>query len=192
MDSEDDVRQKTFSELWKWVSDRSQRGVMTVQEPTELEHIFNLMRECDCGSYLEIGTAEGNSLYVLGQATKNASFIDLGEPHTFEARKMVTDYLAENWRTPAQYIGDSTDPFLLPKNYQYECILIDGGHDFATVLSDSILYAPLATKYVFWHDIQLPEVKAAYKWFKKRWPLGEYSEFISSETMGYGICKVKQ
>lgn len=182
------MMQKPFDELWRWINARG--SVVTVQERHELEHVYNLMKECGCESYLEVGAAEGNSLYVLGHTAKQSSFIDFGEPHTFEARKMVTNYLMEKGKTPIQYIGDSTEPYTMPRDQKFDCILIDGGHDFATVLSDSILYAPLATKYVFWHDIQLPEVKAAVEWFMKRWKLGEYSTFINSDSFGYRICKI--
>lgn len=182
------MAEKTFTELWDWVMKRSERGVMTVQQREELEHVFNLMRDCDCQSYLEIGAAEGNSLYVLGAIVKgDVRYIDFGEAHTEQARREVTKL--NNF---GGYLGDSTTPLMYNhvRDKKFDCILIDGGHDFATVLSDSILYAPLATKYVFWHDIQLPEVKRAVDWFVKRWKLGEYSEFINSDTFGYGVLKV--
>lgn len=180
--------EKSFQELWKFINARG--SVITVQEEHELHHVFDLMRGCDCQSYLEVGAAEGNSLYVLGHASKLASFIDFGEVHTEQPRSQVIDELVNIGRCPQGYLGDSTKPNAITRgNYKFDCILIDGGHDFATVLSDSILYAPLANKYVFWHDIQLPEVRRAYEWFKARWNLGEYSEFIHSDTFGYGICK---
>ncbi len=205
------MTQKTFDELWRWISARG--SVVTVQERSELEHVFGLMRGCDCQSYLEIGTAEGNSLYVLGHAVKplengfkHIGCIDIGEKHTEKFRKEVVEQISGN-KPIREFIGDSTNPKTYIRRDPYwsteikhwctdtsneiDCILIDGGHDFATVLSDSILYAPLATKYVFWHDIQLPEVRKAYEWFKKRYALGEYSEFISSTHFGYGICKIK-
>lgn len=177
-----------FNELWQFVVDRSQRGVMTVQEKSELEHVYNLMKGCDCQSYLEVGTAEGNSLYVLGSIPKYIGFIDLYEDHTLDSRNEVIGKF--DGRRILGYPGDSTNPNTHPRDRKYDCVLIDGGHDFATVLSDSILYAPLATKYIFWHDIQLPEVKAAVEWFVKRWKLGKYSTFINSTEFGFGICEV--
>lgn len=182
------MSEKTFEELWHFIIDRSARGIMTVQDRSELEHVYNLMKGCDCQSYLEVGTAEGNSLYVLGHATKMAACIDLGEPHTLEPR---TEVLMKLGVSIQQFLGDSTTPEISRQiTSKHDCILIDGGHDFATVLSDSILYAPLATKYIFWHDIQLPEVKLAVEWFMKRWKLGKYSTFINSDSFGYGICEV--
>lgn len=186
-----------FDKLWQFVIDRSQRGVMTVQEKSELEHVFNLMKGCDCRNYLEVGTAEGNSLYVLGHAVnKSIYYIDLMEPHTETSRSEVEKVLLNGEKFVIGIDGDSTERETsrnkdgTSKLANFDCILIDGGHDFATVLSDSILYAPLATKYIFWHDIQLLEVKAAVEWFVKRWKLGKYSTFINSESFGYGICEV--
>jgi len=182
---------KPFAELWQHVQER-RAGLPTIQEYTELEHIYNLMG--GCSSYLEVGSAEGDSLYVLGNAVTNGGtivYIDLGEPHTKEKRDEVIQELKANHNV-GEYLGDSTVPTTYrPKDVQvYDCVLIDGGHDFPTVLSDAILYAPLAKKYVFFHDIQLPAVKAAVEWFVKRWPLGKYRTFINSETFGYGIIEV--
>lgn len=188
---------KTFDELWKYITEE-RPGVITVQDRTELEYVFNLMRDCDCESYLEVGTAEGNSLYVLGHALKQngeAICIDLGEDHTFQAQLEIVTCLNNNKISTEIWKGDSTKPetFRYNKNrrlWEFDCILIDGGHDFATVLSDAILYASLATKYVFFHDVQLPQVKAAVDWFVPRWNLGKYHEFICSNSFGYGIIEV--
>lgn len=182
-----------FNTLWKFAT----RNGDIVQERSELEHIYNLMKDCGCGSYLEIGTAEGNSLYVLGHAVRKigiAHYVDLMEAHTTPQRIEVIRRLADEHPTLSviAFAGDSTHYDTLPRDREYDCIFIDGGHDFATVLSDSILYAPLAKKYVFWHDVQLPEVKAAVEWFIKRWPLGKYTTFISSSNYGYGIMEINQ
>lgn len=191
-----------FSELWDYVVKRTERGVMTVQERSELEHVFNLMKSFYCQSYLEVGTAEGNSLYVLGNAVRKNGriiYIDLDEKHTRDARDEVVDILCKS-HVIAYHAGDSThasSPYHFGNRFRddkvkFDCVLIDGGHDFATVLSDAINYAPLANKYVFFHDIQLPEVKKAVEWFVPRWNLGKYSTFVSSPTFGYGIIEVKK
>lgn len=180
---------KTFDELWQYIT-KQRPGVITVQERSELEHVFNLMRDCDCSKYLEIGTAEGNSLYVLSHATKIAHYIDLGEPHTKKPRDEIISKMP---LVPNGIFSDSTSPKVRGHLWNnYDCILIDGGHDFATVLSDAILYAPLATKYIFFHDIQLPDVRAAVEWWHKRWQLGKYTEFINSPNFGYAIIEVKK
>jgi len=179
-----------FDPLWRWINARG--SVITVQEYNELKHVYELMSGCDCKTYLEVGSAEGNSLYVLGHAAQEISFIDYGEQHTKVARD---EAIAALGKPVIEYIGDITTPDTFFKGIhhdRYDCVLIDGGHDYSTVLSDSLMYASLATKYVFWHDIQLPEVRRAYDWFKARWgSLGEFSEFINSDTFGMGILKVK-
>lgn len=189
-----------FEKAWSFVVERSSQGVMTVQNRDELEHIYNLAKGSQ--TYLEIGTAEGNSLYVMGHAfSGNLYFVDLGEPHTEKPRQDVIDRLSEKHRI-MQVFGDSTYENIrrrLETKLSYnerdmdcydgyvDCVLIDGGHDFATVLSDSLSYTHRVRKYVFWHDIQLPEVRAAYEWYKARYKTGKYSEFIKSDTFGYGI-----
>lgn len=185
---------KDFKQHWDWAASRGQFQ----QDYDELEHIYNLMKGCDCQSYLEVGSAEGNSLCILGRAVKINShvrefpieYIDIGEQHTTPKRRDAIDKLQIAGNLVHGYIGDSTDPETHPRNKFYDCVLIDGGHDFATVLSDSIMYAPLATKYIFWHDIQLPQVKMAVDWFVSRWKLGKYSTFINSPTFGFGIMEV--
>ena len=187
---------RTFDELWRYIT-KERPGVITVQERSELEHVFNLMRDCDCSSYLEIGTAEGNSLYVLAQAmVQNASvtYIDLWENHTADPRGKVENILDDLNYFLNPIPGDSTEKGTYQRvmDQTYDCVLIDGGHDYTTVLSDAILYAPLATKYIFFHDIQLPEVREAVEWWHKRWQLGKYSEFINSDTFGFGIVEIRK
>lgn len=174
---------RDFKAHWDWALTRGKFQ----QDFVELKHIYDLMTGCK--SYLEIGSAEGNSLYILGHAvTGHIDYIDIGESHTDKLRNEAITKLGKPVRS---FIGDSTNPKTYPKDFKSECVLIDGGHDFATVLSDSILYAALATKYVFWHDIQMPAVGAAVEWFVKRWTLGKYSTFINTDNFGYGILEIK-
>lgn len=175
-----------FKQHWDWAESRGKFQ----QEYSELEHVYNLMKDCNCESYLEVGSAEGNSLYILGHTTKMAAYIDIGEPHTDGLRAQAIEALKKPMQ---QFIGDSTTREISKQiTSKHDCILIDGGHDFATVLSDSIMYAPLATKYVFWHDIQLPQVKLAVDWFVSRRKLGKYTTFINSPSFGYGILEIGQ
>jgi hypothetical protein len=67
-------------------------------------------------------------------------------------------------------------------------VLIDAGHDYESVKSDIKMYAHLATKYLIFHDIKLPDVKRAvdeYVGDKK------YYEIVNSQTMGFGIMEIK-
>lgn len=175
-----------FEKRWAWLTKRAGGENNLVQEKNELKHIYDLMKACDCETYLEIGSAEGSTLHVLGSIPKFVDYIDFCEVHTEDLRKEIT---GQDTKFTC-FRGDSTNSHTHLRKAHYDCILIDGGHDFATVLSDSILYAPLAMKYVFWHDIQLPEVRKAVEWFVPRWNLGKFSTFINSASYGYGILEI--
>jgi hypothetical protein len=178
-----------FEERWKWITKRAGGESNVVQDRQELEHIYNLI---EGESYLEVGTAEGDSLYVLGHKFKKIDFVDYGETHTREKREQVLLELAKLPDAPSiiPHLGDSTSSSIaLSVTGKYDCVLIDGGHDFATVLSDAIVYGTKATKYIFFHDVQLPQVRAAVEWFVKHWSAGEYTTFINSENYGYGVVK---
>lgn len=176
-----------FEELWRFIVKRS---LTIVQEQNELEHVFNLMKGCE--SYLEIGTAEGNSLYVLAHALKKGAKItcvDFGEGHTKSNQDDVMQMLSSDYEV-GMFLGNSMDPQTLPNKEKVDCVLIDGGHDYNTVISDARMYAPLATKYSFFHDVKLPEVKRAVDEYVKENNL-KYYEFINSPSFGYGIVEVK-
>lgn len=189
MDQETHI--SNFETRWRWITKRAGGEVNVVQERHELEHIYNLMEACECGSYLEVGCAEGGSLYVLGHMVKGAvDIIDFGEIHTTPQRDEV---ILELGKPVRQILGDSTKPeiFQMVRGNKYDCVLIDGGHDFDTVFSDCVVYGTLATKYIFFHDVQLPEVAKAIKAFLAAYDIGDYSTFINSSTYGYGILKCR-
>lgn len=178
---------KSFDELWRFIA---KRGVTIVQERNELEYIFNLIQGCE--SYLEIGTAEGNSLYVLAHALKlgaKITCVDFGETHTIPRHNDIIQRLAPDYLV-AMYHGNSTNPSTYPIKSKHEVVLIDGGHDYDTVYSDAYMYGLLATKYILFHDVKLPEVKKAVDKFVEETDM-KYHEFINSQTMGFGICEVK-
>lgn len=189
------MTRKQFDACWDYISHR--QSVITVQQREELEHIFNLMRDSD--SYLEIGTAEGNSLYVLSHALREKAYIkyvDFGERHTFAPRNHIIEVLSWNDIDVHGVLGNSHSPQTLAAAQRadfakYDCVLIDAGHQYADVIADAVMYGPLAAKYIFFHDIQLPEVNAAFEWYAHQRPDCEMSRFIRSETFGYGILRIK-
>ena len=186
------VRRKilyAFNDLWDFII---HRGVTIVQERNELEHVFNLIQGCE--SYLEIGTAEGNSLYVLAHALKpgaKITCVDLGENHTIPRHNDIIQRLAPTY-TVAMYHGNSTDSRTYPNKEKHDVVMIDGGHDYKTVLSDCRFYVPLAKKYVLFHDVKLPDVTLAISRYINDNNPGnwKYSEFVNSPTMGFGILEV--
>lgn len=183
---------KDFNDLWKFAI----RHGEIVQLRSELEYVFNLIR--GCRSYLEVGTAEGNSLYVLSHALEpdpKVAYIDWNEDHTrqqrneaLEAMKPI-DVLPIHWNTHSYRAIDVANRW-----GHYDVVLIDAGHDYEDVVMDAVNYGCLADKYIIFHDTQLPEVKRAFDWYCK------YRRFDKSVTTevynepnspyGYGIIRL--
>lgn len=187
---------KTFDQLWRDISARCQKYAMPlVQNREELEHVFKLMG--NCGSYLEVGTAEGNSLYVLGRALKPRSkiaYIDYGEKHTEEPRNDVVAGLRDEDHDVQGILGDSTLHETASKlaslhgGFYPDAVMIDAGHTEPNVMADAIQYAPRARKYVFFHDITMPAVAKAFKWYSQHAEQTfKASKFVNSDNFGYGI-----
>lgn len=180
-----------LQKMWRFCQ---KRGDVMVQDYHELEYVYNLMRDCKPDSYLEIGTAEGDTLLMLGSTlpeTGRIHWIDKDEPQFREKRQQVTEMLKP--RTITAYSGLSTDHLDIWKSViigpylPFDVVMIDGGHEYETVLSDSQRFAPLANRYVFWHDIQMPSVKKAVDEYMDG---KKYETFICSDNMGYGILKI--
>lgn len=186
---------KDFEQLWQEITERSNRwAIPVVQNKEELKYIFNLIQGCQ--SYLEVGTAEGNSLYVLSHAlaegaTVNA--VDYGEVHTEKPRNEIVLAIQTNLGIEATvYCGNSHDLKTISDAayMDYEVVFIDAGHTYPDVIADAIAYGSLATKYIIFHDICLPEVNAAFEWYCKQRSECQNFKIINSETFGYGVIKV--
>lgn len=155
-----------------------------------MEHIYNLM--LDCTSYLEVGTAEGNSLYVFGHALKKGSpifYIDAAEKHTQPYREFKIASMPDYKITGFHGNSHHKDIVEKAKQRRYDCVFIDAGHTYDDVLQDARNYAPLANKYVFFHDVQLSPVMEAYKMWQLESGMKGY-EIINSTNYGYGVIKV--
>lgn len=182
----------TFDKLWREITERS--SVMTVQEYHELKYIYDLI--AGSSSYLEIGTAEGNSFYVLSQslkATARTAYVDYGEKHTTPARNELLKKLVLLGRNrPLEILGDSNDPNTVKKlnGEKFDVVLIDAGHTYHNVITDAAFYGKLAKKYVIFHDVQLPEVKEAFEEYTDMRDDCKSWTYINSETFGYGILEV--
>lgn len=175
-----------FDDLWKFIT---KRRPFVVQTYPELKHVFDLIQGCE--SYLEVGTAEGDSLYVLAHALKpgaKITSVDLGEAHTKPKQEEVRQLL-EPVYTVAVYHGDSRNADTYPNKERHDVVFIDGGHDYDTVWSDIRMYGPLATKYLIFHDVKLAPVKQAVDEYVKQTG-SKYYEFLDSEDKGMGIIKV--
>lgn len=177
-----------FDDLWKFAEDNT---LILAQEKRELEYIFNLMDGCE--SYLEIGTSEGNSLYILGNALKergSITYIDRNEGHTREWRKPKEKILMENGYEILAIHGDThhEESIRIASGKKYDCVLIDAGHRYEDAIQDARNYAPLANKYVFFHDIRMPEVMNAFlNYLQESNSLGTI--IVNSVKYGFGVIK---
>lgn len=180
-----------FQAVWHLLKDRAEHfAIPIVQDYEELKYIFDLISGCK--SYLEIGTAEGNSLlafsYALGPNAEIA-YIDYGEAHTANARNAVLDIITQD----VQAIhADSNNPIAKETllRHNFEVVFIDAGHNYNNVITDAKLYGPLATKFIIFHDVQLPEVKKAFDEYVEERTDCKAHSFINSVTYGYGILEV--
>lgn len=188
-----------FDKLWREITKRD--GVITVQNREELEHVYYLLEECQ--SYLEVGTAEGNSLYVLAQAlgkrldypvTPRVYYVDFGEKHTTPARDEIVRFLKDKGIMIKSCLGNSHHHNVigLPQSdgIMYDAVLIDAGHTYEDVIADAAAYGWRAKKYIIFHDVQLPEVRRAYDWYRAQMPEKESYRVVNSEHFGYGVIKV--
>lgn len=172
-----------FDQLWNYAS----RNGAFQQEKTELYHVYKLAKSCK--TYLEVGTAEGGSLAILGHGKLKVAYIDWDEEHTRKPRQEVIDKLgnviALHGSTHDQSIIDQAR-----KLAPFDCVLIDAGHEYNDVVQDAIAYVPLATEYVFFHDMQIQAVRQAFEWYVNEHGYKKVHFFIDSQNYGYGIIEI--
>lgn len=183
---------KEFPDLWREVVKRS-AVFPVVQDYNELEYVFNLIQGCE--SYLEVGTAEGNSLYVLAHALNlhaPITYVDYGEKHTTPHRNEIVRQLTDKGHAIKEVLGDSNDPLTAGRaDGKYDVVLIDAGHSYDNVSKDALLYGPMAKKFILFHDIQLPEVLRAFEEYCALRPDCKVSRAINSVSFGYGLLEIE-
>lgn len=181
-----------FEELWSFIVKRSaDANMVVVQDKAELEYIFGLVSECS--SYLEVGTAEGNSLYVLANALPKGSditYIDWAESHTEDKRNFILNRLGDYNVTPIHSDSNDFKTMEQVRQKRFDAVVIDAGHDEFNVAIDALFYGPLANKYIIFHDIQLPDVNRVFEWYAKQRPDCRTRRIVNSKTFGYGVLEL--
>lgn len=182
---------KTFEECWDFIVKRcEEKNFPLVQNKQELEHVFNLMQGCE--SYLEVGTAEGNSLYVLAHALKpgaSITYIDIDEERIRPKRLEIIALLQAGGYNIKGVHGNSMHRASIEAaSRKYDVVMIDAGHSFDEAYSDGRNYVPMATKLAIFHDVCMPDVESAFAFYQRQSGYQAY-KFINSDTFGYGILK---
>lgn len=177
---------KGFDDLWKF----ARRHGDIVQLRNEIEYVFNLIR--GCSSYLEVGTAEGNSLYILAHAlTDDAkiAYIDWAEVHTKERRDEALEALSPRKVIPIHADTHSHRAIDMANAFApYDVVLIDAGHLYEDVIMDAVNYGSLAKKFIIFHDTQIPAVRKAFDWYCKVKRFKNVEFFQENQSpFGYGI-----
>ncbi len=176
-----------FNELWDFCKANTK---ILAQDKEEMNEVFDLIKGCE--SYLEIGTSEGNSLYIFGHAMKHGStitYVDYNESHTRDWREPKAKILQEDGYIINPIHGNchNSEVIAEAQKSKYDVVFIDAGHSYNDVIKDAENYAHLATKYILFHDITMDGVRSAFTdWVGDR----EYYTVINSKTYGYGIVKV--
>lgn len=183
---------KDFDSLWHFIT---HRGVaVIVQDKAELNEIFDLIKGCN--SYLEIGTAEGNSLYVLANALKNitsVSYVDKAGYNTEKPRDEIIRILEKQGIYVHRIHGSShSNDSIREANAfaPYDVVMIDAGHEYEDVIADAMVYGEMARKYIVFHDITIGGVKKAFDWYVKEQNHKKTKTIILSEKFGYGVIEL--
>lgn len=184
-----------FESLWHWVSHRRHTDRQPVQIKEEIEHIYNLIS--GCSSYLEIGTAEGDSLFILAHALGISPFIfyvDYAEKHTEFFRNEVIGLLKKENINPHGIHGDSHHYASIKEAYvlnTFDVVMIDAGHEYEDVIADAIAYGGLADKFIIFHDIKLPPVAKAFDWYVHSQGYKNTEKFcVENSPYGFGIIRL--
>lgn len=187
---------KQFDDIWRFLKEREQDGIPLVQIEGELRDICALANEC--ATYLEIGSAEGNTLYAVGNSLKGESpmiaYVDIGEDKTAEARrKILRDFPETTTILPLHANSHNHNCIAWVQSLRsFDMVMIDACHDYTDVVADAMSYGGLARKYIVFHDIMMPSVRMAFDWYTKtqRFPPENVTIMVAKgSTYGYGVIK---
>lgn len=179
-----------FEDHWKYCQANTK---VLAQDFEEMRTIYGIIEGCE--SYLEIGSSEGNSLYIFGHALKpngRITYVDFGEKHTTPWREPKEKKLVEDGYTVKAVHGNSHDDSVIKEaanDGSYDVVFIDAGHDYDDAYKDAMNYGHLANKYILFHDIQLRPVRAAFEMYLYKTKKFGF-EIINSLQYGYGVIKV--
>lgn len=139
------------------------------QYQEEIRRFIDLLKEENCGSYIEVGCRYGDTFHAVGMSLPKGSVlvaIDLPgaksgmknkgghQDSGVYLEKAVKD-LCDHDRFAMMILGDSQDSNVVTKAISYgpyDALLIDGDHTAEGVLKDLLNYGPHA-RLVAFHDV---------------------------------------
>lgn len=133
---------------------------IVAQVDAELAEFTALLQEAAVGSFLEIGSQYGGSLWRIANALpKGARIVSVDLPWGDGATRphleaAITALNGQGYRAEAIF-GDSTDPDIIARVQAlgpFDAIFIDGNHTLPVVTRDWENFGPLA-RIVAFHDI---------------------------------------
>ena len=178
------------------------------QVRSEIAGLLALLREDPPRTVLEIGTAEGGTLFLFAQvAAPGATLVSLDLPSgLYRGRQDAAhDRLYRGFARDGQRVeivrGDSHDPATLAavrtalRGADVDFLFIDGDHSYEGVKQDFEMYAPLVRSggLIGLHDIvpypELPEAVGGVPDFWRELAAGHRTEDLveSWEQGGFGI-----
>lgn len=163
---------------------------------TETEELIELARQEGCRSYLEIGSANGGSLWRVARSLPIGSLVvsvDRPKAKSYEGdlRHCGHQLGARGYRV-SLLLGDSADPVIVEKARSlspFDLLMIDGDHGDRYVRLDYANYGPMA-RIVAFHDVT-PRKEAPHYGVPAFWEElkqgGRRWHEIRHETDGMGI-----
>lgn len=166
-----------FAQLYR--TSRSCGYFATQQVESEIVRLLEVVRERDCQTLLEIGTASGGTMYLLTRAaSRHATLVSLDIHRDPDHWDCVRSF-AQLQQRMVGVTGNSNSPEVHKQvvaelaGRPLDFLLIDGDHSAYGVRRDYELYAPLVAPsgVIAFHDIALsggvkefwPEVKARHR-----------------------------
>jgi predicted O-methyltransferase YrrM len=175
--------------------------IVPIQVHSEIEQLLALVRTASPRRVLEVGTANGGTLYLLAWASApDARLLSLDIREFDPLHRRVLESFAGGRRTVVLMRGDSHLETTRDAVAEYfhgdgiDLLFIDGDHDGESVRRDYELYAPLVRSggLIVFHDIvegpaELVGGVPAF-WREVRSSLDDPVELVESWTQGgYGI-----
>lgn len=190
-------------------------GQKCLQVESEFADFIKFLQEKDVRSYLEIGSARGDTFHAVMSALpahSRGTAVDWpGQSWGIEGSKealerAVADLNGKEYHARAVF-GDSTaleTQKAARHDFNYDAVFIDGDHTLAGVMGDFFAYAPMAKRIVAFHDIanhgkknkrgEIIDVALFWQTLKKAlaWK-ANFVEFVApGSEMGIGVMWEKE